>query len=296
VQIKVDVETQSELVRAEAEATATEKRAQAAKIRAEATKAETAAAGLAEAEVDAARVQVAEKQVSVTRAEGLAQAEVAQAQAKAEADKLQRLKTVEIEAQEKLALLYGQAPVLVDLERLRLQLSHQERIATIQAETSLKAFEAIAPSLKVHIFGNGGQTGQILANVMALSHGLTQMGEEVPLVGRMLTPSENGAAESLVFPQWLPQLSQFGPYLQQALAEVNPRMLSSLKVADVVERLSPVVAGEESLAKALNSLKADASFRVIGDMPVSPLLRLLGLGQSEAVEEIAITEVEESIA
>ncbi|MBK7895871.1 MAG: hypothetical protein IPJ90_13540 [Anaerolineaceae bacterium] len=288
VQIKVDVETQSELVRAEAEATATEKRAQAAKIRAEATKAETAASGLAEAEVDAARVQVAEKQVLVTRAEGLAQAEVAKALAEAEADKLQRLKTVEIEAQEKLALLYGQAPVLVDLERLRIQLGHQERIATIQAETSLKAFEAIAPSLKVHIFGNGGQTGQILANVMALSHGLTQVGEEVPLVGRLLNGRENGAGEPLVLANWLPQLNQFGPYLQQVLAEINPRMLSSLKVADLVERLGPVVAGEESLTRALSGLKADASFRVIGDLPVSPLLRLLGLGQAEPVEEIPV--------
>ncbi|GJM40571.1 MAG: hypothetical protein DHS20C20_08530 [Ardenticatenaceae bacterium] len=277
VQIKVDVETQSELVRAEAEATATEKRAQAAKVRAEATKAETAASGLAEAEVEAARVQVAEKQVSVTRAEGLAQAEVAKAQA-----------LVEIEAQEKLALLYGESPVLVDLERLRLQLSHQERIATIQAETSLKAFEAIAPSLKVHIFGNGGQTGQILANVMALSHGLSQVGEEVPLVSRMLNPSENGAAQPLLLANWLPQLRQFGPYLQQVLADVNPRMLSSLKVADVVERLGPVVSGEESLTEALASLKADASFRVIGDMPVSPLLRLLGLGQNEELEEIPV--------
>ena len=259
VQIKVDVETQSELVRAEAEATATEKRAKAAKVRAEATKAETAASGLAEAEVEAARVQVAEKQVSVTRAEGLAQAEVAKAQANAEAEKLQKLKAVEIEAQEKLASLYGEAPVLVDLERLRIQLGHQERIATIQAETSLKAFEAIAPSLKVHIFGNGGQTGQILANVMALSHGLTQVGEEVPLVGRMLNGDANGGAKSagepLVLANWLPKLSQFGPYLQQALADVNPRMLSSLKVADVVERLGPVVAGEESLTSALSSMK-----------------------------------------
>ncbi|WP_420641986.1 hypothetical protein [Candidatus Leptofilum sp.] len=285
LQIKVDVETQSELVRAEAEATATEKRAKAAKVRAEATKAETAAAGLAEAEVEAARVQVAEKQVSVTRAEGLAQAEVAKAQA-----------LVEIEAQEKLASLYGEAPVLVDLERLRLQLTHQERIATIQAETSLKAFEAIAPSLKVHIFGNGGQTGQILANVMALSHGLSQVGEEVPLVGRLLNPGENGADEPLVLVNWLPKLSQFGPYLQQALADVNPRMLSSLKVADVVERLGSVVAGEESLTSALTSLKADASFRVIGEMPINPLLRLLGMGQHEAEDEIAIMETEEAVA
>jgi hypothetical protein len=195
---------------------------------------------------------------------------------------------VEIEAQEKLALLYGQAPVLVDLERLRIQLTHQERIATIQAETSLKAFEAIAPSLKVHIFGNGGQTGQILASVMALSHGLTQVGEESPLMGRLLGQSENGASAPLVSASWLPQLNQFGPYLQQVLGEVNPRMLSSLKVADVVERLGPVVAGQESLTTALTTLKADASFRMIGDLPISPLLRLLGLGQDAPVEEIPV--------
>ena len=84
LQIKVDTETKVELVKAEAEATATEKRAEAAKIRAEATKAEKAALGLAETAVEAARVDVAEKQVAVTRAEGLAQAEVAQAQAEAE--------------------------------------------------------------------------------------------------------------------------------------------------------------------------------------------------------------------
>ena len=65
-------------------------------------------------------------------------------------------------------------------------------------------------------------------------------------------------------------------------------MLSSLKVADVVERLGPGVVGEEPLTSALSQLKADASFRVIGDMPVSQLLRLLGLGQAEAVEEIPV--------
>jgi hypothetical protein len=58
-----------------------------------------------------------------------------------------------------------------------------------------------------------------------------------------------------------------------------------------------VVAGQETLTSALNSLKADASFRVIGDMPVSPLLRLLGIGQnSEAslVEDVPVTELDET--
>jgi hypothetical protein len=102
----------------------------------------------------------------------------------------------------------------------------------------------------------------------------------------------------VVLSNWLPQLNRFGPYLQQVLAEVNPRMLSSLKVADVIERLGPVVAGEESLTTALSTLKSDASFRVIGEMPISPLLRLLGLAQSEpveGVEEIPVADIDETI-
>ncbi len=296
LKIKVDAQTKTELVKAEAEATATEKRAQAAKIRAEATKAETAAAGLAEAEVEAARVSVSEKQVAVTRAEGLAKAEVEKALAEAEADKLEKLKAVDINAQKELALLYEQAPVLIELEKMRMQLEHEERIATIQAETSLKAFEAIAPGIKVNIFGNGGQTGQILSSVMALSHGLNHMGEEVPFVNNLLNFNNgNGAAGSISrqqWAQWTPQLTQFVPYLQTLIAETNPRVLSSLKVADIVERLGSVVAGEENLVTALNNIKEDASFRVIGDMPISPILRILGLdnGKAEVVEEITIQE------
>ena len=296
MQIRVDAQTKTELIKAEAEATATEKRAKAAKVRAEATKAETAASGLAEAEVEAARVNVSEKQVAVTRAEGLAQAEVAKALAEAEADKLERLKAVDINAQKELASLYEQAPVLIELEKMRMQLEHDEKIASIQAETSLKAFEAIAPGIKVNIFGNGGQTGQILSNVMAISHGINQIGDEVPFVNNLLTfNNSNGSTSNVTreqLAQWTPQLTQFAPYLQTLVAETNPRVLSSLKVADIVERLGPVVAGQENLVTALNNIKEDASFRVIGDMPISPILRVLGLdnGKTEAVEEIEVQE------
>ncbi len=296
LQIKVDAQTKMELVKAEAEATATEKRAHAAKIRAQATKAETAASGLAEAEVEAARVSVSEQRVAVTRAEGLAQAEVAQALAVAEAEKLERLKAVEINAQKELALLYEQAPILVDLEKMRMQLNHEEKIATIQAETSLKAFEAIAPGIKVNIFGNGGQTGQLLSNVMALSHGLNQIGDEIPFVSNLLNGSQGDGESTSVsrqqLAQWTPRLAQFLPYIQQLVGEMNPRVLSSLKVADVVERLGPVVAGQENLVTALSNIKEDATFRVIGDMPISPILRILGLenGNGTIIEEIEVQE------
>jgi hypothetical protein len=72
------------------------------------------------------------------------------------------------------------------------------------------------------------------------------------------------------------------PYIQGVLAEVNPRMFSSLKVADLVERLEPVVAGREDLSTALSNIKEDASFRMVGDIPIKPLLGVLGFNFDEA--------------
>ncbi|MCP4541853.1 MAG: hypothetical protein GY832_32380 [Chloroflexi bacterium] len=270
--VRADAETKAELIRAEAQATATEKRAQAAKIRAEATRAETAAPGLAEVEVDSARVEIAEKQVAVTRADGLAKAEVAQAQAVAEAERVQRLKDVEIKAQRELVKLYDQAPVLVELEKLRLQLAHEERITTLQMESYLKGFEALAPSMQVRVYGGGGQTTQIITELMSLAQGVQYLGEEVPAVGRILdgVGTEKGST-------FLPRLAEFTPYIRQALANVNPRMFSSLKIVDLIDRLNPVLAGQEDLVTALANLRENANFRVVGDIPVAPLLGLLGI-------------------
>jgi hypothetical protein len=68
-----------------------------------------------------------------------------------------------------------------------------------------------------------------------------------------------------------------GPYFEEAVADMNPRIFSSLKLADLMERLMPVVAGQEDAVTALNHLKSDANFRVVGNLPVAPLFRLLGL-------------------
>ncbi len=270
--VRADAETKAELVRAEAQATATEKQAKAGLVRADATRAETAAPGLAKVEVEASRVQVAEKQVAVTRAEGLAKAEVAQAQAVAEAERVQRLKDVEINAQRELVKLYDQAPVLVELEKLRMQFAHDAQIETLKMDAYLKAFEALAPSLQVRIYGGGGQTTQVITELMSLAQGVQYLGEEVPLVGRMLGTGSDGEPGTL-----LPRLAEFGPYIRQALAGVNPRMFSSLKVVDLVDRLNPVIAGQETLVTALTNIKEDANFRVVGDIPIAPLLNLLGI-------------------
>jgi hypothetical protein len=281
MKIEAEAETQAELVRAQAEAEATEKRAQAAKIRAEATRAEAAAAGLAEAEVAEAQVAVSEKRVAVARAEAMA-----------EAEKIQKLKEVEISAQKELALLYEQAPVLIEMEQLRMRLSHEEALARIQAEASLKAFEAIAPGVKIHLFGNGGQTGQILSSLMTLSHGLTAVSEESPLLGSLLAgQTSNGHFN---WNRLATPVETLMPALKQLTNEVNPRILSGLKVADVVERLGPVVAGKENLVTALNQIKEDATFRVIGDLPLGGLLKMMGLTQDNGgplpVADIAVED------
>ena len=69
-------------------------------------------------------------------------------------------------------------------------------------------------------------------------------------------------------------------------------MLSTLKVADLVTELGNVVSGQHDLATALNQLRQDGSFRVIGDLPVLPFLQLLGIGgQQDGVVNGAVNEV-----
>ena len=122
-------------------------------------------------------------------------------------------------------------------------------------------------------------------NILTITHGLTAVGEEAPIVARFLGNGDDAQSNSNGSMPDLSKLSVFLPYLKQMAAEVNPRVCSSLKVADVVERLGAMVAGEEDLVTALNTLKNDATFRMVGDMPVSPVLSMLGVGgNGKAVE------------
>ncbi|MEZ4681228.1 MAG: hypothetical protein R2932_44140 [Caldilineaceae bacterium] len=223
--------------------------------------------------------------MAVTRAEGLAAAEIQREQAAAEAERIQKLKTVEIDAQRAMVQLYNEAPVLVDIERLKLQLAHKERLTQIQMDGYLRAFEALAPSLRVNVYGNGGQTGKIITDLMGLAQGLRTLGEEVPVVGRVIEGTLTDATaglDAIDFPWQSFNLAQWLPYLQQALTEMNPRMLSSLKVSDFMETLGEVVSGQSDLVEALQDLRQDANFRVIGDLPVSALFGMLGLHQESS--------------
>ncbi|MGB1253759.1 MAG: SPFH domain-containing protein, partial [Candidatus Promineifilaceae bacterium] len=301
--LRTDAQAKAELRKAEAEASSAEKRAAAAKIRADATRAETAAPGLAQAQIEEARLmvaqkqvdiqraeglaaaEIAQKQVDVKRAEGLAAAEIAQAQANAEAEKLQKIKQVDINAQKSLASLYQEAPVLVDLEKMRMELEHKERITQLQNEMQLHIFEALAPSMKINIIGNSGQVGQVMSNVMAFSQGMNAIGDEIPAIGNLLGNSEQ--------PNMAGLMSSFGtilPHLRSMMSDVNPRMLASLTVNDVVEKLSMVQSGDTTLMNALAGIKQDANVRMIGDMPIQPFLKMLGVGQGEVSAELVETE------
>ncbi|OQY44353.1 MAG: hypothetical protein B6242_12945 [Anaerolineaceae bacterium 4572_78] len=284
LQIKAEAEANALRIKAETEADAIEKQARAAKIRAEATRAETAAPGLAQAEIEEAQLKVAEQRVTVTRAEGLAESvvakakanvevEISEAKAKVEIERARQLKNVEIEAKRELVELYQKSPVMVELEKLRMQLEQQERLTTIEMDAHIKAFQAIAPSLDVNLYGNSGQASQIINELMVLAKGVRHLGEEVPAIGRLVNE------DSII---WLgTQLRQFAPYLQQALADVNPRVMSTLRMTDLLERLASVVSGQENLVNALNSLRKDTNFRMIGDMPVKPLLDMLDFHSSD---------------
>jgi hypothetical protein len=166
--------------------------------------------------------------------------------------------------------------------------AHEERLATIKMDAYLQAFQSIAPGVSVKIFGSGNQTSRIFNDLMSFSHGIQLLGDEVPLVERIIDGGKNGNFVQLRV------LGQFLPYIQQVLADVNPRMFSSLKVADVVEKLEPVIAGNEDLASALTSLKDDANFRVVGDLPIKSLLSFFGLnvGSQNTTDDV-ILDVDE---
>ena len=55
-----------------------------------------------------------------------------------------------------------------------------------------------------------------------------------------------------------------------------------------------MVSGQENLVTALNQIKEDATFRVIGDLPLSGLLKMIGVGQENGsplpVADIAVED------
>ena len=158
--------------------------------------------------------------------------------------------------------------------------AHRERVMEIQTEAYLRAFEAIAPGIRVNLIGNGGQAGQILGDLLSLAHGARVVGEEVPAIGNWLNGLGSGNSNGAVLGM-VEQLNQYKPFIQDVVDEMNPRLFNTLKVADLIERLTPVLSGREDLLSALKKVREDANFNLVGNLPVNALLGLLGINVPE---------------
>lgn len=297
LQIEAEAEAQSKKIEAEAgaqqirteamakadaavqEAEAAKARAAAEKVEAEATRAKTAAEGLAKAEVAARNAEVALAQADADKAAGLAQAEVTEAQARAAAAGEREQKLVEIEAKERLATLYTDNQQLFELEQLRMRFAHELELATVQQQTQIAMIQALAQNMEIKVVGNAGQMGQILSEMMTLQAGVETAAEEFPFLKSLVGGS--GRA-----------LSNLPGALGAALKDVQPRMFASLTVSDLMERLLAVANGDSDLVDAIQGLRKDSNFRVVGNIPIIELLGKLVAGNEDAEETGTIIQNE----
>jgi colicin import membrane protein len=271
--MKIQAEASAQQIRTEAtakadaavqEAEAAKSRAAAEKVQAEATRAKTAAEGLAKAEVAARNAEVALAQADADKAAGLAQAEVTEAQARAAAAGERERRQVEVETKARLATLYEANSQLFELEKLRIRFAHELEMATAQQQTQIAMMQALATNMEIKVIGNAGQMGQILSELMTLRAGVATATEEFPFLRSLFG---NGGQ----------LLAGLPSALGEALQDVQPRVFASLTVADLVERLAAVANGDSDLRAALNGLRQDSNFRVVGNLPVMELLgNLLG--------------------
>ena len=274
---------------AEQEAKAATSRASARIKDAEATRAQTAAQGLAEAEVSSRKAEVALKQAEAEKAQGLARAEVAARDAEVAADRERQLRQVEIDAQATLAQVYAQNPVLVELEQVRMRQGHEQKLAEIRINGQIALMSALASQLDIraHLIGNGGQMGNVLAQIMSLTSGYEFLSSESPTLKGLLSRNgsngqgENGdgGEEFALLPS---VMSGLAGVLGSVTKGMNTRMLASLTVADVVERAVPLMEGESDVATFLKGLQNDTNFNMIANIPVGRLLGTLMNSQSEA--------------
>lgn len=281
--MKIQAEASAQQIRTEAtakadaavqEAEAAKSRAAAEKVQAEATRAKTAAEGLAKAEVAARNAEVALAQADADKAAGLAQAEVTEAQARAAAAGERERRQVEVETKARLATLYEANPQLFELEKLRIRFAHELEMANVQQQTQIAMMQALAANMEIKVVGNAGQMGQILSEMMTLRAGFTTATEEFPFLRSLFG---NGGQ----------LLSSLPSALGEVLQDVQPRVFASLTVADLVERLSAVANGDSDLSAALDGLRQDSNFRVVGNLPVVELLgQLLGRLRSTPAEDL----------
>ncbi|MCK9365537.1 MAG: SPFH domain-containing protein [Syntrophales bacterium] len=292
LKIETTAQNQVRLSKAQTEAQASEQEAAAKVKMADATRAEAAAPGLAEADVDERRVAIAEKQVAVDRASGVARAEVAQLEADAEIHRQGGLMEIQLKLAREQAELFTTNPALFELEKMKLQLGHdlQVKQAELSAQVQIATAMAEHMNISANIIGDGSRASAIMSQMMSIAAGAQVVGEQVPFIGNMLNGASNGngTASAVSTTKSLSELlAGVAPFIQSLVKEMNPKIFSTLTVEALMEALVPVVSGQKDLVSALQQIKDDANFRVIADMPVAPILKKIGLSPEKSDDAVA---------
>lgn len=291
LQLKTEAETSAALLKANRTAEAATKEAAAELERAKARRAIEAAPGLALADVEAQQVKTAADRVAVTKAQGLAEAAVLEARNAAELAHQKGLRDIEIAAQKQLADLYASNGALVELERMKLEFAHTLEVARLENEARVAMMAALAPHMNLQLIGDGGKVSQIMAQVMTLGAALHATGDQVPFVGNLLhgASNGNGHSEANGIVASLPaMLAGFVPYITSIVKGMEPRVFTTLTVSQMLDRLAPVVKGEGTLLQAIDGLRQDAHFQVIGNVPVAPFLAPFGITVADTATDDSV--------
>ena len=276
---KKRTEAQATAAAADFEATAKERDSAAQIKQATATRAKTAAEGLAQAEVAEAKAAAEIKQAEAAQATGFAQAAIAEKDAAVEAGRIRLVAEAELDAEARRAKLYAESPELLALERLDRE--HWQAIALAKQELDARVamMVALAPHIQLDakVIGNGSQMGQIMGQMMTLASGYNVMVND-PTVSSIV--GSGGSAISVGGDI----LSRVLPAVRSAFAGVNPRVFASLTVADALDRLQGVVSGEQDVVTAIQKLRDDANFRMVGNIPVGQILGVFLGGGGEATQ------------
>lgn len=284
LQITTEAHANARLKEATTNAQASVQDAEAAQKRAEAKRAEEAAPGLALADVEARQVEIEANRVAVKRDEGLAEAVVAKEQAASRLHLEQGLLEIELKRANEQAVLFAEHPELVQIELQKLAYAHQEQVVRMQTEAVTNAIAAIAPNVHFNLYGDSGQLSRFVTSMMSLGHGISTL-SEVPVLGQYVNGHGNGDLPVNL----MGMVQPFLPYIKQVISGMNPRVISTLTVGQLIEELVPVVKGEATLTEALNTIRGNAQFKVLADFPVEPILEKLSIPTVADGDVIATT-------
>ena len=273
--VRVDGETRSLLLRAQRDAEGALQVAQAEKVRAEATRAHDAAPGLAKADVAAREVEIEAARVTVLRDKGLAEVEVAGKQNQVELDRQRGESDIQITAQQQLATLYAEAPILVELEQQQRQLAHALELARVDAAARVQIMQALAPNIHLHLVGDGGKLSQFLSQVLAFGDAYQTMGGTLPMLADGL-PNGVTVGNSLGETA-MGTLSRVLPAISAAIKEMDPGVMTTLTASQLLDAVIPVLEGREDALSAVTKLRGSLAFKAVANLPAMSVLKQFGI-------------------